>query len=154
MNPRHADEESLAELNTEFNLPKITVVGHSHIDVAWLWKLLHTREKCSRSFSTVLKLMDEYPEYTFVQSSPQLYKFIKEDYPEIYAKIKEKIKEGKWEVTGGMWVEADCNLTSGESLVRQFLHGHQFIKEEFEIVLEYFMAAGCIWLFLGFTTDN
>jgi len=126
-------QESLAELNTEFNLPKITVVGHSHIDVAWLWRLLHTREKCSRSFSTVLKLMDEYPEYTFVQSSPQLYKFIKEDYPEIYAKIKEKIKEGKWEVTGGMWVEADCNLTSGESLVRQFLHGHQFIKEEFEV---------------------
>jgi len=126
-------QDSLAELKTESNLPKITAVGHSHIDVAWLWRLLHTREKCSRSFSTVLKLMDEYPEYTFVQSSPQLYKFIKEDYPEIYAKIKEKIKAGKWEVTGGMWVEADCNLTSGESLVRQFLHGRQFIQEEFDL---------------------
>lgn len=126
-------QESLAELKAETDLPKITAVGHSHIDIAWLWRLLHTREKTSRSFSTVLKLMDEYPEYTFVQSSPQLYKFIKEDYPKIYAKIKEKIKEGKWEVTGGMWVEADCNLSSGESLVRQFLHGKQFIKKEFDL---------------------
>jgi len=125
-------QDSLAELKTESNLPQITAVGHSHIDVAWLWRLLHTREKTARTFSTVLKLMDEYPEYTFVQSSPQLYKFIKEDYPEIYAKIKEKIREGKWEVTGGMWVEADCNLSSGESLVRQFLHGKRFIKEEFD----------------------
>ena len=126
-------QASLAELKTETNLPQITAVGHSHIDVAWLWRLLHTREKTARSFSTVLKLMEEYPEYTFVQSSPQLYKFIKEDYPEIFAKIKEKIKAGKWEVTGGMWVEADCNITSGESLVRQFVHGRQFIKEEFDV---------------------
>jgi alpha-mannosidase len=125
-------QDSLAELKTESNLPKVTAVGHSHIDLAWLWRLLHTREKTSRTFSTVLNLMDQYPEYTFVQSSPQLYKFIKEDYPEIYAKIKEKIKAGKWEVTGGMWVEADCNLISGESLVRQFLHGRQFIQKEFD----------------------
>ncbi len=126
-------KDSLAELKLESNLPVINAVGHSHIDVAWLWRLLHTREKTARTFSTVLKLMDEYPDYTFVQSSPQIYKFIKEDYPEIFAKIKEKIKEGKWEVTGGMWVEADCNLTSGESLVRQFLHGQRFVKEEFDI---------------------
>ncbi|TDO91297.1 alpha-mannosidase [Halanaerobium saccharolyticum] len=126
-------KDSLAGLKSESNLPQITAVGHSHIDVAWLWRLLHTREKTARTFSTVLKLMDEYPDYTFVQSSPQLYKFIKEDYPEIYKKIKEKIKAGKWEVTGGMWVEADCNLTSGESLVRQFLHGQRFVKEEFDL---------------------
>ncbi|MCF8002546.1 MAG: alpha-mannosidase [Halanaerobiales bacterium] len=126
-------KNSLQELKGKDNLPKITAVGHSHIDVAWLWQLLHTREKTSRTFSTVLKLMDEYPEYTYVQTMPQLYKFIKEDYPEIYAKIKEKIKEGTWEVTGGMWVEADCNVTSGESLVRQFLHGKKFIKEEFDV---------------------
>ncbi|MFW6270135.1 MAG: alpha-mannosidase [Bacillota bacterium] len=126
-------KEALKELKSKDNLPRITAVGHSHIDVAWLWQLIHTREKCSRTFSTVLKLMDEYPEYTFVQTMPQLYKFIKEDYPEIYAKIKEKIEEGKWEITGGMWVEADCNVTSGESLVRQFLHGKKFIKEEFDV---------------------
>jgi len=128
-------KSSLQDLKADSakNLPQITAVGHSHLDLAWLWQLLHTREKAARTFSTVLKLMDEYPDYTFVQSSPQLYKFIKEDYPEIYAKIKEKIKEGSWEVTGGMWVEADCNLTSGESLVRQFLHGRRFIKEEFDL---------------------
>lgn len=129
----HYLKESLLELKTESKLPKITAVGHSHLDLAWLWRLLHTREKTARTFSTVLKLMDEYPEYTFLQSSPQLYKFIKEDYPEIYARIKDKIKSGKWEVSGGMWVEADCNLTSGESLVRQFLHGSRFVKEEFDI---------------------
>ncbi|MFW5897956.1 MAG: alpha-mannosidase [Halanaerobium sp.] len=126
-------KSSLTELKSETNLPQITAVGHSHIDVAWLWRLLHTREKTARTFSTVLKLMDEYPDYTFIQSSPQLYKFLKEDYPEIYTEIKEKIKEGKWEVTGGMWVEADCNLTSGESLVRQFMHGRRFVKKEFDI---------------------
>lgn len=126
-------QSSLAELKDNNNLPEVKAVGHSHIDVAWLWRLLHTREKTARTFSTVLKLMEEYPEYTFVQSSPQLYKYIKEDYPEIYKKIKEKIKEGRWEVTGGMWVEADCNLISGESLVRQFLHGQRFVKKEFGI---------------------
>ncbi len=125
-------QESLAKLKEKSNLPQITAVGHSHIDVAWLWRLLHTREKTARTFSTVLKMMEEYPDYIFVQSSPQLYKFIKEDYPQIYAKIKEKIKKGKWEVTGGMWVEADCNLSSGESLVRQFLHGKLFIEAEFD----------------------
>lgn len=111
----------------------ITAVGHSHIDVAWLWQLKHTREKSSRTFSTVNKLMEQYPEYQFIQSQPQLYEYIKNDYPEIYAKIKENIKAGKWEVSGGMWVEADCNVPSGESLVRQFLIGQKFMEEEFGI---------------------
>lgn len=111
--------------------PTVTCVGHSHIDVAWLWPLAHTREKCSRTFSTALQLMDLYPEYRFIQSQPQLYKFIKEDYPEIYERIKEKVASGQWEPTGGMWVEADCNLISGESLVRQLLFGTRFFREEF-----------------------
>lgn len=111
--------------------PVVTTVGHSHIDVAWLWRIKHTREKCSRTFSTVLHLMDQYPEYQFVQSSPQLYEYIKEDYPQIYSKIKERIKSGHWEVTGGMWVEADCNIPSGESLIRQFLLGTRFFRKEF-----------------------
>lgn len=119
--------------NNSENRPKVTVVGHSHIDVAWLWRLCHTREKCSRTFSTVLNLMEQYPEYQYLQSTPQLYQFIKEDYPEIYEKIKEKVKEGSWEITGGMWVEADCNVPSGESLVRQFLYGTRFIEKEFGV---------------------
>lgn len=115
----------------------VNVVGHTHIDVAWLWRLKHTREKVQRSFSTVLRLMEQYDEYVFLQTQPQLYKFIKEDCPELYAKIKEKVAEGKWEPDGGMWVEADCNLASGEALVRQFLHGIRFFETEFGKKCEY-----------------
>lgn len=110
-----------------------TCIGHTHIDVAWWWTVAQTREKVARSFATVLKLMDEYPDYKFMSSQPQLYTFLKERYPELYAKIKERIKEGRWEPEGGMWLEADCNLTSGESLVRQFLHGKRFFKDEFGV---------------------
>lgn len=108
-----------------------TCIGHTHIDVAWWWTVEQTKEKAVRSFSTVLKLMEEYPEYKFMSSQPQLYAFVKERYPEVYARIKARIEEGRWEPEGGMWVEADCNVTSGESLVRQFLHGKKFFKEEF-----------------------
>ena len=90
-----------------------------------------TREKVCRSFATVLKLMDEYPNYKFMSSQPQLYYFLKQRYPELYEQIKQRVAEGRWEPEGGMWVEADCNLTSGESLVRQFLYGKRFFKEEF-----------------------
>lgn len=109
----------------------ISAIGHTHIDVAWLWRLKHTREKAARSFSTVLKLMEEYPEYTFLQTQPQIYAYIKEDYPELYERIKQRVAEGRWEVDGAMWLESDCNIPSGESLVRQILLGKQFIKEEF-----------------------
>ncbi|XCP84142.1 alpha-mannosidase [Roseburia hominis] len=109
----------------------IRCVGHTHIDMAWLWRLKHTKEKGSRSFSTVLRLMEMYPEYIFLQTQPQIYEYMKEEFPKIYAKIKEKVKEGRWEVDGAMWVEADCNLTSGESLTRQILIGSKFIKDEF-----------------------
>lgn len=109
----------------------VTGIGHTHIDVAWLWTYAQTKEKVQRSFSTVLALMEQYPEYKFMSSQPQLYKYLKEEAPEIYEKVKEKIAEGRWEVEGGMWVEADCNLISGESMVRQFMHGKKFIYDEF-----------------------
>lgn len=115
----------------------ITCIGHTHIDVAWLWRLKHTREKCARSFSTVLRLMERYPEYIFLQTQPQLYEYVKNDYPELYEAIKQKVKDGNWEVDGGMWLEADCNIPSGESLVRQILVGSRFIKEEFNKDVEY-----------------
>ena len=116
---------------TEEIKPVVYGVGHSHIDMAWLWRLSATREKASRTFSTVLNLMKQYPEYRYMHSSPQLYQFLKEDYPEIYEQVKERIREGRWEITGGMWVEPDTNIPSGESLVRQFLYGKRFIREEF-----------------------
>lgn len=108
-------------------------VGHTHIDVAWLWTLAQTREKVQRSFSTVLNIMKKYPEYIFMSSQPQLYKFVKEENPALYEKIKEKVREGCWEPEGAMWLEADCNLSSGESLVRQILFGTRFFREEFGV---------------------
>lgn len=120
------------EMHSSLNA-KINAIGHTHIDVAWLWQLRHTREKAGRSFSTACKLMEQYPDYKFFQSQPQLYDYTKKKYPELYAKIKERVKEGRWEPEGGMWVEADCNLISGESMVRQFLVGKRFLKEEFDV---------------------
>jgi alpha-mannosidase len=110
-----------------------TCIGHTHIDVAWWWTVEQTREKVARSFATVLKFMEEYPEYKFMSSQPQLYQFLKERYPELYGKVKQRIAEGRWEPEGGMWLEADCNLTSGESLVRQFIHGKKFFLDEFGV---------------------
>ena len=106
-------------------------IGHTHIDVAWQWRTVHTEKKAERSFSTVMALMEEYPEYRFMSSQPQLYQYIKQNNPKLYSEIKEKVKEGRWETEGGMWVEADCNLASGESLVRQLLFGQKFFKTEF-----------------------
>lgn len=122
----------------EKNTPvQISCVGHTHIDTAWLWRLKHTREKVSRSFATVLRLMERFPEYTFLHTQPQQYAYIKEDFPELYEQIRQRVREGRWEIDGGMWVEADCNLTSGESLVRQFLVGRKFMLEEFGREPEY-----------------
>jgi len=106
-------------------------VGHTHIDVAWLWDLEQTRHKAARSFATVLHLMNRFPEYKFMSSQPILYQMVKEDQPELYARIKARVAEGRWQPEGGMWLEADCNLTGGESLVRQLLHGQEFFEREF-----------------------
>lgn len=108
-------------------------IGHTHIDAAYLWPVSQTREKVCRSFATVLKLMDEYPNYRFLSSQPQLYVFLKERHPDLFRQIQQRVKEGRWEPEGGMWVEADCNLTSGESLIRQFIHGKRFFREEFGV---------------------
>ncbi|MDR6551052.1 alpha-mannosidase [Paenibacillus qinlingensis] len=128
-----------SELDSLDKNSAITVhcVGHTHIDVAWLWQLKHTREKCARSFSTVLRLMEQYPEYLFLQTQPQLYEYMKEDYPEIYEQIRTRVQEGRWEADGAMWLEPDCNLTSGESLVRQILYGTRFLREEFGVECSY-----------------
>ena len=110
---------------------KISAVGHAHIDTAWLWPIRETRRKCARTFSTQLALMDEYPDYRFACSQPAQYAWMKEQYPSIYEGIREKVARGQWEPVGGMWVEPDCNLPSGEALVRQLLHGKRFFMREF-----------------------
>ena len=106
-------------------------IGHTHIDVAWLWTYAQTKEKAQRSFSTVLSLMERYPEYKFMSSQPQLYEYLKEESPETYERVKKAVAEGRWEPEGAMWVEADCNLISGESMIRQILFGKRFFREEF-----------------------
>lgn len=111
----------------------LVCVGQTHIDLAWLWTLAQTREKVQRSFATVVELMRRYPQYRFMASQPQIYQYLKEESPETYEQVKALVKEGRWEAEGGMWVEADCNLTSGESLVRQFLHGKRFYQQEFGV---------------------
>lgn len=106
-------------------------VGHAHIDTGWLWPVRETIRKCARTFSSQLYNLERYPDYVFGASQPQLYAFVKEHYPELYAKIREAVKSGRWELQGGMWVEADCNIISGESMVRQFLAGKNFYMDEF-----------------------
>ncbi|HEY8839171.1 MAG TPA: alpha-mannosidase, partial [Candidatus Dormibacteraeota bacterium] len=109
----------------------ISAVGHAHIDTAWLWPIRETRRKCARSFSIQLALMDEYPDYRFACSQAVQYLWMKETYPSIYEGIRQKVANGQWEPVGGMWVEPDCNLPSGESLARQLLHGKRFFMQEF-----------------------
>lgn len=115
------------------NIHKATVksVGHTHIDVAWKWPLRQTREKVIRSWTNVLNLMDRYPEYKFMASTPQLYEYVSEDEPLLFDRIKDKVKEGRFEPEGCMWLEPDCNIPSGESLIRQIIYGQKYFKENF-----------------------
>ncbi len=112
---------------------QLSAMGHAHIDTAWLWPLRETIRKCARSFSTVLAYIEEYPEYVFSCSQPQQYAWMREYYPEIYKGIKRAVKRGQWELLGAMWIEPDCNLPSGESMVRQILHGKRYFQEEFGV---------------------
>ena len=112
---------------------RVECIGHAHIDIAWMWRIHQTREKAIRTFVNALNYLDTNPDYTFFSSQALLYKMVKEDMPELYERIKKAVASGRWEVDGGMFVEADCNLPSGESLVRQFLYGTKFFKEEFGV---------------------
>ncbi len=106
-------------------------IGHAHMDIAYLWPISQIRRKNARTYSNVLRLMDRHPDVTFSHSQPQLYAYTKQDYPQVFDAIKTRIAEGRWEVMGGMWVEADCNIPSGESLVRQIVLGRRWFEEEF-----------------------
>jgi alpha-mannosidase len=110
---------------------RVSAVGHAHIDSAWLWPTRETKRKCARTFSNALRLMEDYPEYHFSASQAQQYAWMKAHYPPLYARMCEQVKAGRFEPIGSMWVEADCNIPSGESLVRQIVHGKRFFLEEF-----------------------
>ena len=110
---------------------EITAIGHAHIDTAWLWPLAETRRKVVRSWASQLALMDRYPEHRFAASQAQQYAWFEQDAPGLYERMRERVREGRWEVVGGSWVEPDLNLPSGESLVRQVVYGQRDLQERF-----------------------
>lgn len=120
--------------------PVVTAVGHTHIDVGWLWRVLHTREKSGRSFATVLKLMEEFPEYIFMYNQAIIFDYLKEDYPALWAGIKDRVRSGQFEIEGAMWLEPDANIISGESMIRQIARGSAFHQAEFGV------TPTCVWL--------
>ena len=116
----------------------VSAIGHAHIDTAWLWPLAETKRKCYRTFSTAVRMMDQYPEYKFACSQARQLAWIKREQPALYAKIKAKARKGRFIPAGGTWIEPDCNIPSGESLVRQFLFGQRFFKKEFGAICREF----------------
>ncbi|MBQ7248041.1 MAG: alpha-mannosidase [Lachnospiraceae bacterium] len=117
----------------------VGLIGHSHLDTAWLWPVRETLHKAARTFSNALRLMEIYPDYHFIQSSVLYIDWMKQYYPDIYEGIKKRTAEGRWEPNGGAWVECDNNMPGGEYLIRQFLTGQRYLKEN----LGY--TADCFW---------
>ena len=112
---------------------RIHAVGHAHIDSAWLWPVRETVRKVARTFSNVLELMEVDPDFVFTASSAQQYAWLKEYYPDLFARVAEKVQSGRFVPTGGMWVEADTNMPGGEALARQFVAGKRFFMENFDV---------------------
>ena len=122
---------ALAEDFGDATRHRAVAIGHAHIDTAWLWPMRETKRKCTRTFASAVALMDDYPEYKFCCSSAQHYAWIEDRNPELFAKIAARVERGQWVPVGGMWVEADMNLPSGESLVRQIVFGQRYFEEHF-----------------------
>jgi alpha-mannosidase len=109
---------------------QLAISAHAHLDVAWLWPLAETRRKAHHTFASVLALMERDPAFYFTASSAQLYDYVQRADPELFEQVRARVAEGRWEPIGGMWIEPDCNLTSGESLVRQLLLGRRYFARE------------------------
>ena len=135
---QHARErlQPLLEKHNGDTTPEMIGFGHGHLDVAWLWPLAETERKCVRTFSTQLALMKRYPEYKFLQSQPHLYQMVKDHYPDLYLQVQEAVARGQWIPDGAAWVEPDTNITGGESLIRQLIHGKRFFRDEFDVECE------------------
>jgi len=118
----------------------VGLTGHSHMDTAWLWPIAETEKKCARTFANQLNLMEQYDEYRFIQSSAYHADIIRREYPGLFRRIAQAVREGRWEPNGGVWVECDCNLTGGEYMIRQFLWGQRFTREHFGY------TSDCFWL--------
>jgi alpha-mannosidase len=112
---------------------EISAVGEAHLDMAWMWPMAETWRKFIRTASNQIGLMDSYPEYRFVCTQACLYEDLKQRLPELFERVKAKVKNRQWIPVGGSWVEPDTNMPSGESLVRQFLFGQRYFQKEFGI---------------------
>ncbi len=128
-----AAQTKLDALRPYMNQFSISAIGNSHIDMAWLWPWTETVEVVRNTFRTALDLMREYPDFKFTASTAQAYTWIEEKYPEMFKEIQQRVKEGRWEVIGGMWVEPDLNMPDGESLVRQILYGKRYFEKNFGV---------------------
>ncbi|HEY0866476.1 MAG TPA: alpha-mannosidase [Fimbriimonas sp.] len=122
--------DALGSINGEIK-HTIVPVGHAHLDTAWLWPLSITKLKMAHTTATQLGLMERYPEYVFVHSQASQYEWLEKDYPDLFERVKAAIARGQWEPVGSMWVEADCNLTGAESMIRQFLYGRRYFRKHF-----------------------
>ncbi len=129
----------LSKKNSE-SAPVVGLVGHSHMDTAWLWTIPETVKKCARTYANQISLMEQFPEYKFIQSSSYHTEVIRLHYPSLFEKIREKVAEGRYEPNGGVWVECDCNVTGGEAMVRQFVWGQRFTRKYFNYTFN------CFWL--------
>ena len=130
---QQALKAGVAQIAPDPEAGRVMLTGHTHIDTAWLWPLRETVRKTARTFATACRLMERYPDFRFSCSQPQLYAYVKQFYPQLYQEIKKWVATGRWECTGGMWVESDCNVPSGEALIRQFLYGVEFFQQEFGV---------------------
>lgn len=110
--------------------PDYTIFGQSHLDLAWLWPVEETMRKSARTYSNQLALMEQYPDYKFLLCEPPIPEYLKALYPQVYARVKEKLIQGAFMAEGAMWVESDTNIPSGESLIRQFSRGKRWYREE------------------------
>ncbi|HCF29652.1 MAG TPA: alpha-mannosidase [Cyanobacteria bacterium UBA11049] len=122
---------SLQFLSPELKQRQMQLLGHAHLDLAWLWAVSETWSAAQRTFTSVLNLQQQFPELVFCHSTPALYAWIEQHRPDLFASIQQQVKAGRWEVVGGLWVEPELNIISGESIVRQLLYGQRYVLEKF-----------------------
>ncbi len=123
---------AVAAEKPDYDAPVYTAVGHAHLDLAYLWPIRETKRKGARTFANQLANLKKYPGYVFGASQAQLFQWMKDLYPSVYADIKQAVAKGRIEIQGAMWTENDCNIPSGESIIRQFLYGEEFFRKEFD----------------------
>src|SRR5207248_4688023 len=126
-------QSKLLELNPWIKQFRIRAVGNSHIDMAWLWPWTETVEVVRNTYRSALNMMDEYPGFVFAGSSARTYEWMEEKYPDLFKEMQQRVKDGRWEIVGGMWVEPDLNMPGGESLTRQILIGKQYFHRKFGV---------------------